>query len=151
MLESVRIVAEVGPRSDDEVGLRCTAGDELGVSMQPLSQLGEMSCDISEDAEVDQRELFWSAAADLVESGVPGFDIDVGRRCRWDDAEGRIDAYAGSVACEQEPVTQVADVVRRMTGAREAAEVEHPLADDLDVLLGDRDERSPEDVECVAV
>ena len=151
MLESVCIVAQVGVRRGHELGLCHATRDELGIVVQPFSQFGEVSCDVVEDAEVDQRETLGSAAADLVERGVPRLHVDVGRRRRRDDPDGWIDAHARCVTGEQEPVPQVADVMCRVTGAREAVEIEDPFADDVDVLLGDRHERSPEGVERVAV
>ena len=69
-----------------------------------------------------------------------------------EDVPAGLDADADCIAGVERPVgVQVADVVRRVAGRREAVEPDDAVAGDLDVLLRDRRQLAPEHVERVAV
>ena len=119
-------------------------------SVEP--ELGEVPRRVVGDAEVDEGEALGLAPLDLVDRLLPGLDVDLGRRRRRQHEAAGQDAHAARVAGVERAVgIEVADVVRRVAGRREAVEAEHAVADDVDVLLRHRRELAPERVERVAV
>ena len=104
------------------------------------------------DAEVDQRQCSGSTALDLVERSLPCLEVDLRRRTGREHETARLDAHARRVAGVERAVRiEVADVVPRVAGRREAFEPDDAVADDVDVLLRHRRELAPERVEPVAV
>ncbi len=125
-------------------------------ALAPLRQLlpdeGEVLGRRLGDAEVDQRQPLGLAALDLLEGAEPGLDVDVGRRRDRHHVAARLNPHACGVArVERSVPVQVADVMEAWPGDGKHAEAEDALADDLDVLLRNRRELTPERVEGVAV
>jgi hypothetical protein len=145
-------VRELRARVRDELLLARAAADELRPVEQLEAELGEMPHRVLRDAEMDERETLGCAALHLVEGALPRVHVDVGRRRRRKDVPAGLDPDARRVArVERAVAVEVADVMRRMAGRREALKPEHAAADDVDVLLRHGCELAPKRVEAVAV
>ena len=103
------------------------------------------------NAEVDERELLRLAPPDLGDRRVPGLDVDVRGRGDRDHVGRGGDPHAARVAGEQRPVAKVRHVVRRVADRRERLPAEDVAGSDAHVLLGHRQQLTPERVEHVAV
>src|SRR5262249_17154014 len=125
--------------------------DPRGPAVELRTEALQVEGDVGGDAEVDERELLGPAARDLCDRRVPRREVDVGRRRDRPDLRPRDDAYAARVAGEERPVTEVADVVRRVAGRRERLPAEQVALGEAHVLAGHRRELAPELVERRAV
>src|SRR5262249_17089250 len=120
--------------------------------LESESELGEMARDVVRDAEVDECKPRGSAALELVDRLQPGVRVELRRRGRRQHLAVRLDANACCIPGVQRPVgRQVADVMARVAGSREADEIQHALADDADVCLRHRGQLAPQVVERIAV
>src|SRR5215208_1354371 len=121
LLVRLAVGAEVGGRGLLEFLLARAGANAVGPLAQARAQLGEVPLDVLGDAEVDQREPFRSPRLDLVERALPGLEVDLGRRRGREHQLAGLDPHARGVPGVERAVRpEVADVMRGVSGAREA-------------------------------
>ena len=111
------------------------------------------SCDVVEDAEVDEREPARRAALDLRDRLLPGLEVELGRRAgrhRRSDRP-RSGRRPRPPRRASRPPSRYETWCHAWPGRREALEPNDAVADDVHVLRRNRRELAPELVERVAV
>src|SRR4051812_35334385 len=145
-------VAELELHVLDEFLELHASADGVGPVVELEPQVGEVALDVVGDAPVDQGEPLGIPALELLQRLLPRVEVELGRRSRRHDEPARLDADTRGVArVERAVAVEVADVVRGVAGRGEAVESEHPLTDDVHVVLGHGCQLAPERVERIAV